>query len=197
MSKTAKQGKPLVPTSNYVSHYDPAKSHHRAWLQAVLDRLVALDPTALAEGVIGRRPRVEQSEQGPQVTLSPALAGEGLQLLAHHLLQLRPRAALQQCRQQRIELTEQRRSHRQDATLHKPPGQRLHQGLDDPQGKEGEGQIKQPAHRPRPRRCWSGTDRGDCAGAGDAPQAPACRHRGRHHQGPVPWGLGHRDGRSP
>jgi GH24 family phage-related lysozyme (muramidase) len=50
MSKTAKQGKPLVPTSNYVSHYDPAKSHHRAWLQAVLDRLVALDPAALTEG---------------------------------------------------------------------------------------------------------------------------------------------------
>jgi hypothetical protein len=41
MSKTAKQSKPLAPTSNYVSHYDPAKSHHRAWLQAVLDRLVA------------------------------------------------------------------------------------------------------------------------------------------------------------
>jgi GH24 family phage-related lysozyme (muramidase) len=50
MSKTAMPSKPLVPTSNYVSHYDPAKSHHRAWLQAVLDRLVALDPTALAEG---------------------------------------------------------------------------------------------------------------------------------------------------
>jgi GH24 family phage-related lysozyme (muramidase) len=50
MSKTTKPSKPLVPTSNYVSHYDPAKSHHRAWLQAVLDRLVTLDPTALAEG---------------------------------------------------------------------------------------------------------------------------------------------------
>ncbi len=44
MSKTAKPSKPLVPTSNYVSHYDPATRHHRAWLQAVLDRLVALDP---------------------------------------------------------------------------------------------------------------------------------------------------------
>jgi GH24 family phage-related lysozyme (muramidase) len=49
MSKTAKPSKPLVPTSNYVSHYDPSKSHHRAWLQAVLDRLVAFDPAALAE----------------------------------------------------------------------------------------------------------------------------------------------------
>lgn len=39
-----------VSTSNYVTYYDPAKSHHRAWLQAVLDRLVAVDPTALEEG---------------------------------------------------------------------------------------------------------------------------------------------------
>ena len=50
MSKTTKPRTPLVPTSNYVSHYDPAKSHHRAWLQAVLDRLVALDSAALVEG---------------------------------------------------------------------------------------------------------------------------------------------------
>ena len=42
-------GKP-IPTSNYVTYYDPAKSHHRAWLQAVLDRLNQLDPGALAEG---------------------------------------------------------------------------------------------------------------------------------------------------
>jgi len=39
-----------VPTSNYVSHYDPAKSHHRAWLKAVLDRLVEHEPGALQEG---------------------------------------------------------------------------------------------------------------------------------------------------
>jgi GH24 family phage-related lysozyme (muramidase) len=39
-----------VPTANYVTHYDPAKAHHRAWLQAVLDRLVQHDPHALAEG---------------------------------------------------------------------------------------------------------------------------------------------------
>lgn len=46
----SRQSKAAVPTANYVSHYDPAKSHHRAWLQAVLDRLTALDPAALAEG---------------------------------------------------------------------------------------------------------------------------------------------------
>ena len=50
MSGSPLQGKPAVPTSNYVSHYDPAKSHHRAWLQAVLDRLVQHEPEALAEG---------------------------------------------------------------------------------------------------------------------------------------------------
>jgi hypothetical protein len=38
-----------VPTSNDVSHYDPSKSHHRAWLQAVLDRLVQHEPKALQE----------------------------------------------------------------------------------------------------------------------------------------------------
>ncbi|MCS5691018.1 glycoside hydrolase family protein [Cyanobium sp. FGCU-6] len=50
MSRSPLQGKPAIPTSNYVSHYDPAKSHHRAWLQAVLDRLVQHEPEALAEG---------------------------------------------------------------------------------------------------------------------------------------------------
>ena len=43
-------GPGTVPTSNYVSHYDPAKSHHRAWLQAVLDRLLQHEPEAMAEG---------------------------------------------------------------------------------------------------------------------------------------------------
>jgi hypothetical protein len=44
--KSVRHSKPLVPTSNYVTHFDPARSHHRAWLQVVLDRLVALDPAA-------------------------------------------------------------------------------------------------------------------------------------------------------
>jgi hypothetical protein len=50
MSTRRKGDAAAVPTRDYVSHYDPAKSHHRAWLQAVLDRLVALDPAALSEG---------------------------------------------------------------------------------------------------------------------------------------------------
>lgn len=39
-----------VPTNNYVTYYDPNKAHHRAWLQAVLDRLVTYEPKALSEG---------------------------------------------------------------------------------------------------------------------------------------------------
>ena len=50
MSKSPQQGMHAVPTSNYVTYYDPTKAHHRAWLQAVLDRLVQHEPQALAEG---------------------------------------------------------------------------------------------------------------------------------------------------
>ena len=51
MSKSPQQGMhAAVPTSNYVTYYDPAKAHHRAWLQAVLDRLVQHEPQALQEG---------------------------------------------------------------------------------------------------------------------------------------------------
>lgn len=39
-----------IPNGNYVNHYNPSKAHHRAWLQAVLDRLAELDPEALQEG---------------------------------------------------------------------------------------------------------------------------------------------------
>jgi hypothetical protein len=40
----------MIPTNNYVRHYDPTKAHHRAWLQAVLDRLEKLEPGALQDG---------------------------------------------------------------------------------------------------------------------------------------------------
>ena len=39
-----------IPTNNYVTYFDPEKAHHRAWLQAVLDRLVSHEPDALQEG---------------------------------------------------------------------------------------------------------------------------------------------------
>jgi hypothetical protein len=38
----------LVPVSNYVLHYDPQRAHHRAWLQATLERLAALEPEAFS-----------------------------------------------------------------------------------------------------------------------------------------------------
>jgi hypothetical protein len=36
-----------VPASNYVAHFDRDKAHHRAWLQAALERLDEVDPKAL------------------------------------------------------------------------------------------------------------------------------------------------------
>lgn len=39
-----------MPSSNFVNFFDPDKAHHRAWLQAVLDRLLSLDPEALSAG---------------------------------------------------------------------------------------------------------------------------------------------------
>jgi hypothetical protein len=45
----------LIPAGDYVEHFDPELAHHRAWLQAVLERLVALEPQALEEGGTLRR----------------------------------------------------------------------------------------------------------------------------------------------
>jgi hypothetical protein len=39
-----------VPAGDYVAHFDPQLDHHRAWLLAVLERLVAHEPEALLEG---------------------------------------------------------------------------------------------------------------------------------------------------
>jgi hypothetical protein len=44
-----------IPASAYVEHFDPELAHHRAWLLAVLERLVAHDPKALEEGGTLRR----------------------------------------------------------------------------------------------------------------------------------------------
>jgi len=44
-----------IPAGDYVEHFDPELAHHRAWLQAVLERLVALEPQALEEGGTLRR----------------------------------------------------------------------------------------------------------------------------------------------
>lgn len=42
--------KSKTPSRDYVDYYDPSKAHHQAWLLAVLDRLMELDPEALQEG---------------------------------------------------------------------------------------------------------------------------------------------------
>ena len=39
-----------IPASDYVEHFNPELEHHRAWLLAVLERLVAHEPQALQEG---------------------------------------------------------------------------------------------------------------------------------------------------
>jgi hypothetical protein len=51
-----------IPAGDYVEHFDPELDHHRAWLQAVLEQLVALDPAALEEGGSLRRLWVQHQQ---------------------------------------------------------------------------------------------------------------------------------------
>ena len=44
-----------IPAGDYVEHFDPELPHHRAWLLAVLEQLVAHAPQALEEGGTLRR----------------------------------------------------------------------------------------------------------------------------------------------
>jgi hypothetical protein len=39
-----------IPAGDYVEHFDPDLDHHRGWLLAVLEHLVAHEPQALEEG---------------------------------------------------------------------------------------------------------------------------------------------------
>ena len=39
-----------IPAGDYVEHFDPELAHHRTWLLAVLEQLVAHEPQALEEG---------------------------------------------------------------------------------------------------------------------------------------------------
>ena len=41
-----------IPAGDYVEHFDPELAHHRAWLLAVLEHLIAHEPQALEEGVL-------------------------------------------------------------------------------------------------------------------------------------------------
>lgn len=44
-----------IPAGDYVEHFDPELPHHRAWLLAVLEQLVAHEPQGLEEGGTLRR----------------------------------------------------------------------------------------------------------------------------------------------
>ena len=51
-----------IPVGDYVQHFDPDLAHHRAWLLAVLEQLVAHEPQALEEG--GTLRRLWTAQQG-------------------------------------------------------------------------------------------------------------------------------------
>lgn len=54
----------LIPAGDYVEHCDPELPHHRAWLLAVLEQLVAHDPQALEECGTLRRLWTARQEAG-------------------------------------------------------------------------------------------------------------------------------------
>ena len=41
-----------IPAGDYVEHFDPELPHHRAWLLAVLEQLVALDRVVKARPLL-------------------------------------------------------------------------------------------------------------------------------------------------
>ena len=53
-----------IPAGDYVEHFDPELAHHRAWLLAVLEQLVAHEPKALEEGGTLRRLWTARQERG-------------------------------------------------------------------------------------------------------------------------------------
>ena len=64
-----------IPAGDYVEHFDPELPHHRAWLLAVLEQLVAHAPQALEEGGTLRRLWTEHQQSagsGPNANPSRA-----------------------------------------------------------------------------------------------------------------------------
>jgi hypothetical protein len=61
-----------IPASAYVKHFDPELPHHRAWLLAVLEQLVAHDPKALEEGGSLRRLWTKRQETAAAASPSPS-----------------------------------------------------------------------------------------------------------------------------
>jgi len=73
-----------IPTNNYLNHFDTSKSHHLAFLQALLDRVEKLDPQALQNGgdlrdiwvaaVETKAPLVSVAPSAPAPAPAPSLA---------------------------------------------------------------------------------------------------------------------------
>ncbi len=61
-----------IPARDYVEHFDPELPHHRAWLLAVLEQLVAHEPQALEEGGTLRRLWTERKETAAAASPSPS-----------------------------------------------------------------------------------------------------------------------------
>jgi hypothetical protein len=61
-----------IPAGDYVEHFDPELPHHRAWLLAVLEQLVAHEPQALEEGGTLRRLWTERQEAVAAASPSPS-----------------------------------------------------------------------------------------------------------------------------
>ena len=59
-----------IPAGDYVAHFDPELPHHRAWLLAVLEQLVAHEPQALEEGGTLRRLWTEHEQSASFATHS-------------------------------------------------------------------------------------------------------------------------------
>ena len=55
-----------VPAGDYVEHFDPELPHHRAWLLAVLEQLIAHEPQALEEGGTLRRLWTAHQQSGAE-----------------------------------------------------------------------------------------------------------------------------------
>ena len=65
-----------VPAGQYVRYYDPQRPHHRAWLQAALERLDELDPAALQQGSPLRALWLAGAGSGAESTPTRPIKGE-------------------------------------------------------------------------------------------------------------------------
>jgi hypothetical protein len=62
-----------IPAGDYVEHFDPELAHHRTWLLALLEHVIAHEPQALEEG--GTLRRLWTAHQaGVSTTQAPSLS---------------------------------------------------------------------------------------------------------------------------